>query len=166
MTDCIRRHAEFSECRDYRYTLERYWDNNLPRVLFGLLNPSTADATKDDPTNRRGMDYARRWGFGSCVFVNLFAWRSPHPKIMRKQEKPIGEDNDRHILAQAWMADLIVLGWGNDGEHRGRDKEVLELLAGFDLHYLKLTDPGNPWHPLYLKKTLVPLRWSDRLVGV
>jgi hypothetical protein len=49
--------AEFSPCGDYRYSLWRMWseEENAPRVMFIGLNPSTADATRNDPTIRRCM---------------------------------------------------------------------------------------------------------------
>ena len=158
----IHRAAVFSSCRLYRYTLERYWNTDLPRLLFVLLNPSTADAVHDDPTNRKGMGFARRWGFGSCVFVNLFAFRSPHPKVMKAAAKPVGPANDVHIVHQATAADRIVLAWGNDGAHRGRDREVLELLGslGKELWHLGLTKPGQPRHPLYPPYTTELQRWG------
>jgi GTP-binding protein len=40
--------AVLSDCGGYRYVLWRDWAAG-PRALFILLNPSTADATQDDP---------------------------------------------------------------------------------------------------------------------
>ena len=76
-TEYIERSAVFSDCRTWRYTLERYWDKSKPFALFILLNPSTADEYKDDPTNRRGIRYANDWGYGGVGFCNLFAYRTP-----------------------------------------------------------------------------------------
>lgn len=44
--------AELSECGRYRYKLWRIWDQETPPVMFLMLNPSTADANKDDPTEK------------------------------------------------------------------------------------------------------------------
>lgn len=164
--DGIQRAAVFSDCGTYRYTLERRWDLAMPGILFVLLNPSVADAAKDDPTNRRGMDFARRWGYGSCVFVNLFAFRSPHPKVMKAAQYPVGPDNNQHIVEQARKAAAIVLAWGTDGGHMRRDLAVLKLLDGLALHCLKppnkpaLTKDGHPRHPLYLPKATELQRWE------
>ncbi len=38
----------------YRYSLERTWDTSKERVLFIMLNPSTADAIKPESTERSG----------------------------------------------------------------------------------------------------------------
>ncbi|MCL6601225.1 MAG: DUF1643 domain-containing protein, partial [Alicyclobacillus macrosporangiidus] len=34
----------------YRYSLVREWEEGRPRVLFIMLNPSTADDAEDDNT--------------------------------------------------------------------------------------------------------------------
>ncbi len=154
----MKRSADFSPCGVYRYTLVRVWDESKPRILWVLLNPSTADAVHDDPTNRKGIKFSKAWGFGSCVFVNLFAFRSPHPKVMKKQAEPVGPENEALIIYEATRAiasgGKIVLAWGNDGAHRGRDAAVLKLLKsdGFDsLWCMGKNQGGSPKHPLYLR---------------
>ena len=72
--------ADFSECGRYRYKLWRTWDDIRPVVMFIMLNPSTADATADDPTIRRCIGFARAWGYGGVRVGNLFAWRTPYPQ--------------------------------------------------------------------------------------
>ncbi len=158
-TDGIVRHAEFSHCLVYRYTLERTWDCTLPTVVFVLLNSSVADQYVDDPTNVRGMGFARAWGCGRCVFVNLFAFRTPNPKLMMAADDPIGPDNDMHIQYWAKNADKIVLAWGANGPFKNRDKEVMELLKDYECYHLGLTKDGHPRHPLYLKATTQLEKW-------
>ncbi|MCB9902553.1 MAG: DUF1643 domain-containing protein, partial [Planctomycetes bacterium] len=46
----LRSTATFSPCRTYRYSLTRIWDDAAPVCGFILLNPSTADETRNDPT--------------------------------------------------------------------------------------------------------------------
>ena len=48
----------------YRYSLERVWDPSKPTALFICLNPSTADAEIDDPTVRKMVGFAKRFGYG------------------------------------------------------------------------------------------------------
>ncbi|TMF61888.1 MAG: DUF1643 domain-containing protein, partial [Chloroflexi bacterium] len=69
------RGATFSADRRYRYRLWRRWDGARPVVAFVMLNPSTADARRDDPTIRRCIGFAKSWGFGGVEVVNLFAYR-------------------------------------------------------------------------------------------
>lgn len=154
----IVRKADFSPCGKFRYTLIREWDDALPRVVFVLLNPSTADANNDDPTNRRCMGFAIKWGFGSLVFVNLFSIRSPDPTLLKRVPDPIGPSNDSYILKETKKGDMVVCGWGNHGAYLSRDIDVLKLLPR-PLHYLKLTLTGNPQHPLYLLASLKPTKW-------
>ena len=151
MSDEIVRSAQFSECRLYRYTLERVWDADLPTCVFILLNPSTATELIDDPTNRRGMGFARKWGCGTCVFVNLFAFRTPKPKEMKAAENPAGILNDQWIRHWARKADILVAAWGTHGAHQGRDQQVLKLLMPHKIMCLGKTKAGHPGHPLYLR---------------
>ena len=150
----IKRSADFSPDRKYRYTLIREWDESKPRCLFILLNPSTADEQQDDPTNRRGIRYAIDWGYGACIFCNLFAIRTPYPKVMKVESEPVGSDNDLWIQKEHAQAGITVAAWGTHGSHRGRDKQVLGLLS--TVHHLGLTKHGHPKHILYLAKTLTP----------
>lgn len=157
----MRKAAILSVCRSYRYTLERVWDESKPLVVFVLLNPSTADAEKDDNTLRRGIGFAKAWGYGGVVFVNLFAFRSTDPKNLSYNDGIVGPDNDRHILEQVAHADRVVLAWGANGGHLGRDQEVLKLLEDFPLWHLGLTKDGHPKHPLRLAKTTQLQRWGN-----
>ena len=164
----IERSAAFSDDRVYRYTLERYWDTSIGHVLFILLNPSTADAQHDDPTNRRGMGYARDWGFGGVVFVNLFAYRTSNPSLMKEQKDPVGPDNNAHIIQQATVASRTVLAWGMHGTHLNRSQEVVDLLTMFTPwalpRYFGFTQNCQPKHPLYLRSD-APLHAFNGLLG-
>lgn len=150
-------HAVLSACRSYRYALSRIWDVSQPYALFIGLNPSTADETKDDPTIRRCIGFAKSWGYGGLVMANLFAWRATQPADMKKQDRPSGEENDAWLAELASHAGVVVAAWGNDGTFRQRSSQVRELLP--NLHYLKLNGTGEPAHPLYLKRTLTPVIW-------
>ena len=55
--------AEISNCGNYRYSLTREWDDTKPKVLFVMLNPSTACDESNDLTTIRCINYARRWGY-------------------------------------------------------------------------------------------------------
>ena len=74
----------------YRYELVRHLSNDPATVLFIGLNPSTATDVVDDPTVRREVDFARRWGFGRYVKANLYALRSTHPSELKRAADPVG----------------------------------------------------------------------------
>jgi len=153
------RRAIFSPCGRYRYTLYRQWREGTGRCVFVLLNPSTADEQQDDPTIRRCIGYARRWGFAELVVVNLFAWRSTDPTVLAILDDPVGPDNDKWIDDSIRMADRVVVGWGNRGKLRGRGRAVLDRLQAtlkFPVCF-RLTDEGQPVHPLYQLLDAVPV---------
>ena len=144
------RGAVFDATGQYRYHLWRAWDAALPRVAFVLLNPARADAVHDDPTLRRCLGFARAWGYGRLDVVNLFAYRTPSPAVLRRAADPVGPDNDAILAEVAGWADLVVVGWGNGGRWRGRDTAVRRLLGPAEVVCLGLTRLGQPRHPLYL----------------
>ena len=65
------RGTELSDCGRYRYKLWRIWDPESAPVLFVMLNPSTADANRDDRTVSRCVAFAKRDGFGGFLVGNL-----------------------------------------------------------------------------------------------
>lgn len=143
--------ARFSECGRYRYTLARTW-GVAPFACWVMLNPSTADASQDDPTIRRCIGFSKAWGYGGLCVVNLFAFRATDPVAMKLQTDPVGPGNDEAILGAADERELVVAAWGVHGTHRGRAADVLRLLreAGSVVHCLGATKDGHPKHPLYV----------------
>ena len=148
----IYKNATFSSCRTYRYSLSRIWDKKKKYVLFIGLNPSTANEEVDDPTIRRCINYAKDWGYGGFMMVNLFAYRTMLPSNLKKVKYPVGSKNDKYIVILSKKADITVAAWGNNGDFYSRDKEVLSLVPS--LMCLKINKSGQPAHPLYLKKGL------------
>src|SRR5580765_5070589 len=105
--------ATISPDGKYRYLLSReYEDGMFGTVLFVMLNPSTADATKDDATIRRCVGFTKRWGYSTLEVVNLFAFRATHPRDLWKADDPVGPDNDVTISDAVRRAQLIVAAWG------------------------------------------------------
>jgi len=140
--------AYFSECRNYRYTLWRIWDETKPFCLFIGLNPSTADETNDDPTIRRCINFAQTWGYGALCMANLFAFRATNPKNMMNNIKPIGKLNDEYLIMLSQLADVTIAAWGNNGSYLSRDKEVIKIIS--EMKCLRKTKKGFPGHPLYI----------------
>lgn len=160
MSDGVERAATISECGLYRYDLRRTWDPEKRPALFIMLNPSTADASVDDPTVRRCMAFARSWGCGGVVVVNLFALRATDPDEMKRHPAPVGPENYSFIRKWAEQTDTRVAAWGVHGRHRGRDAEVLRMFDRWNMNlplsHLGLTKGGHPKHPLYLKADTKP----------
>ncbi len=135
---------------EYRYSLWRQWDPALPRALFIMLNPSTADATQDDATLRRCIGFAKSWVCGSVELVNLFAFRSANPAMLAQVADPVGPDNTTHIQQAIARASIIVCAWGAHKQVGYREREVLQLLKGKEVYCLGSTKEGLPRHPLYV----------------
>lgn len=145
----VKRSASFSTCRKYRYTLKIIWDASLPAAVFIGLNPSTADEVIDDNTIRRCRGFAKSWGCGGIVMLNLFAFRATLPADMRAQSDPIGRDNNMHICMAVIAAEgPIVACWGTHGKHLERGKAVSRFVN--DMQCLGRNADGTPKHPLYL----------------
>jgi len=141
--------ATLSPCRKYRYMLWREWDPDKDTCVFIGLNPSTADESDDDPTIRRCIRFARDWGFGRLMMVNLFAIRATDPSVMKTSKEPIGSENDSYLISECGKASLVVAAWGNNGSHMGRSKEVTSMLSGIEIKCFKMTAKNQPVHPLY-----------------
>ncbi|MGB3691596.1 MAG: DUF1643 domain-containing protein [Spirulinaceae cyanobacterium] len=142
----------------YRYWLLREWDTNAPKLTFIMLNPSRADATKDDPTLRRCIGFAQSWGYGSLEVVNLFGYRASKPVTLQNVKDPVGPENDCYLEKSVKSADKIIVAWGNRGILRNRCTDVLERITGFKpLYCLGITQGGCPFHPLYLKSSTKPM---------
>jgi len=153
----------------HRYRLERDIQSNpdlwpaaggtfcggLTIAFFGI-NPSTADATINDPTVRKWIGFCERWGARRFIVGNAFAWRSKAVRDLSQQPDAIGPDNDYHLTAIARDADLLVPCWGSRDKLPGwmqpRLGDVLDLLraSGKPLMCFGTTAGGDPLHPLYL----------------
>lgn len=155
--------ALFDEEGLYRWRLWRVWDESRPRILWVLLNPSTANAHRDDPTLRRCIGYASRWGYGGVEVVNLFALCSTSPRVLGVASDSVGDANDAHIVAAALAAGLVVCGWGAHPLAPARARLVVALLqdVGRSLHCIGLTKGGQPRHPLYAPVGAVAFSVAD-----
>lgn len=154
MKRCIHGKALFSRDYTYRYALARVWDESGPVVTFIGLNPSTADDRIDDPTVRRCVGFAQRWGYGQLLLGNLFAYRSTSPGVLGRVSDPVGPLNDRWLRRLVRMANCVVAAWGAGGRLSGRDEAVLAILG--PAHCLGTTREGHPRHPLYLPSEATP----------
>ena len=153
--------AIYSDCERYRYALTRTWDERSRRVMFVMLNPSTATELQNDPTVERCERRARALGFGAFRVTNIFAWRATDPRHMKAAPDPVGPENDKAILDGCEWADHIICAWGTHGAYLGRGENVRALLADTrqELYHLGLTKDGHPKHPLYIAYKQEPICW-------
>lgn len=140
----------------YRYTLDRYINDSDTRVMvFIMLNPSTADDDRDDPTIRRCIGFARREGAGQLHVVNLYARRATDPKTLHKYTDPTGgTQNDLYIRRAAFLAadtgGWLIAAWGANARIE-RVRKVMKMIAPImPVTAFGFTKRGAPRHPLYL----------------
>jgi len=153
----MKTNAILSEDRKYRYVLSRIWNESKPIIMIIGLNPSTANETKNDPTVAKCINFAKSWDYGGVYMLNLFAFRATLPQDMFGEKEPIGNENDHYIDKYSKLSEKIVCAWGNHGSYKNRGKEILSKLD--KLYYLKLNKTGEPAHPLYLKRNLIPIKF-------
>lgn len=149
----------------YRYALGRAWDDTLPRVTFCMLNPSTATAYEDDPTITRCVGFARAWGAGGILVVNLFAVRATDPRELNVLADPVGPGNLEFIVHQASAepAMMTVAAWGAHKLAGPQAKRFTDAMAALpfpsNLCCLGRNADGSPKHPLYLKRSTKVLEY-------
>lgn len=150
--------ARFSDDRRFRYRLARSLSDHYPlglsdgelwklerrldgsltishrprkRVVFLMLNPSTADAFKPDPTITACCRRADAMEADTLEVVNLFALRSSDPVDLKKCAYGYrGDDseNNRQIVEACQGAAMVIAAWGNHGVLDSRDRFVRNLL--------------------------------------
>lgn len=158
----IEKSAAFDDERIYRYLLTRAWGTG-PRLLWIMLNPSTADESVLDPTLRRCLGFAQAWGFDGFEVCNLYALRSTDPRGLWRVADPVGPNNDAVIQAAAKHASLVMVGWGGNAKP-ARERQVAHLLADVGVQPLCIgvTAQGQPKHPLYLRADSERFHWRPR----
>lgn len=150
--------AVFSDCRTWRYSLWRKWAEGTTLAVIGL-NPSTADETLNDRTVSRCIRFAKDWGHGSYVMLNLFGVRSPYPQVIKESPDPVGPDNDDAIVCHCSSASQVLFAWGACSYIGDRAEHVTRMLDGLGIkpYCLGVTKHGFPKHPLYIKADTKPV---------
>lgn len=148
----------------YRYRLWRIWDEGAERLAWVMLNPSVADGTSDDPTIRKCIGFARRWGFGSIEVVNLYAFRATAPRVLHAAIKEFGEPyavgprNEDSLIEVCTHAKTVIAAWGAKDFAGKRAASVKRTLLERLPSVLSLgrTEGGEPRHPLYVPYDTAP----------
>lgn len=165
--------AVFSPDRRFRYVLTRDLGHAWQRVLVVVgLNPSTADASSNDPTIRRLIGFARSWNCGMLVMLNAYAYRATDPSDMWAVEREheagyiVGERNDAVIagmlkhVATIVPTGVAVAAWGTHVKPaRVEQLQCLAAVAGVQWQCLGHNAAGSPKHPLYVPRTAPLVPW-------
>lgn len=159
------RDADFGDMLGYRYRwlLTRKWHSDLKQVLWIMLNPSTADATVDDPTIKKVIRFTQRMGGGAIEVVNLFGLQATDPRDLITHPEPVGYANNAYIAAHLGLADEVVCAWGNLPKNTPELLTQVQLVNGLLVMYksnharrknpiwaLGFNQNGFPTHPLYI----------------
>jgi hypothetical protein len=160
--------AIFSPDRSLRYVLTRQLGAG-PRVLMCCgLNPSSADAFRDDPTIRRVKSRAVALGCGLYVMLNSYAFRATQPMDMwiagRDGADIVGPHNDEVIalvLGRLGVDDVALAAWGTHAQPT-RVQRLREISAAVCRPWqcLGANRDGSPKHPLYLAATTPLVAWQ------
>ena len=146
--------ATISDCGRYRYSLERRTGVVGPNLTWIMINPSTADAVKDDATIRKVVGFTKRAGYGVALVVNLFAWRSKDVKdVLLHLDEAQGEHNCAAIMQASAISHGVVCAWGPKPWAYGQAREVLYWLDEHPdgpraLLCVGTSKDGAPLHPL------------------
>lgn len=157
------RAAIISSCGVYRPELRRIWDSTLPLLVVCMVNPSDADSQRDDPTVLTLIHFAKLWGYGGLLIVNLYDFRSPSQAAMQSSQAPIGPQNAAYLESAMKYAcshgRQILVAWGNGGSFEDRDEWFANRALnahGIDLICLGRTKAGHPKHPMARGRHRIP----------
>lgn len=149
--------AWFSDCGLFRYALWRRWSNR-PLLLALMMNPSTADAEKNDPTVTRVIKRAKQLHYGGLIVTNFYAFRATDPAECLAAEDKFGPDNDWAIGQAAKLCDAVLAAYGTKVGGDGIRALRRVVSYGCTPLCLGLTKHGHPKHPLYVARAqpLIP----------
>ena len=99
------------------------------------------------------MGFAQRWGYKHLSVVNLFAYRTPEPRVLKNADAPIGPANRQALARICTRADLIVAAWGAHGTYLDQSARLANFLNGYALQCFGETVNRQPLHPLYQPST-------------
>jgi hypothetical protein len=153
--------ATISPDGKYRYRLWRTLPKGTGTIAYVMLNPSTADHQVNDPTIRKCLGFAERWGAAQIQVVNLFAYRATDPRELLRADRPTGPENTDHVLEVVDSAEMVVCAWGaihKELAWRAAEvvREIRQRVQPWCLGYTK--DRQHPRHPLMLAYS-TPFEW-------
>lgn len=162
----------YSQGHEFRYSLTRCWDSDLPKLLFVMHNPSKASEVLNDETVMACQNIAWLIGhpadrdgistelieqlpcFGSIRICNLYPAFAVSPQKMMIPTTQVLCENDCEIKRACCWADWVICAWGKprrvDRERCVR--EVIRVENDRDrILCFELTRDGQPMHPIGVK---------------
>jgi hypothetical protein len=123
-------------------------------VAFIGLNPSKANEENNDPTVRRCIGFAQRWGYGGLLMLNLYSFMATMPCDLWRKHRMAGDivGGARGFIislreyAQKYGAEQVIAAWGADKLERWKTVKA----SDWKMDCLKINESGQPGHPLYL----------------
>jgi hypothetical protein len=149
--------ATFSADGRYRQLMRRWTGDTFPDryVMFIGMNPSTADATVNDPTCAREWTFANREGFSAMVKANVGDYRATDPKmLLAPGVAAVSSENLPTIRRAAKAASLVVVCHGKLNKALAPAGQALvEALRSdcIEMWCFGTNGDGSPKHPLYLR---------------
>lgn len=154
--------AVFSECREFRQQLERWWQRRGRHALVCMANPSDADHQRNDPTIWRLIDLLKGLDHHQFTVVNDETYIASSPLDLRRWRAAAIENNPdgyqrmrRHNLERirriSRYVDTRIIAWGNLVEPGPAAEEVITAMSldgRHPLYAFGLTQGGAPKHPM------------------
>jgi hypothetical protein len=161
----MEKNAIISDDKKHRYMLSRQWDDGK-KLIFVMLNPSTADANEDDPTIRRCIGFAKKFNYDGIVVLNLFSYRATNPKVLKEVNCLDLNTNDSYVYFNEIInkESDVVLAYGTNGNLYEQDVKAFRIISELtkNIYCLELTKYGMPKHPLYLKSSCELQRFTNK----
>lgn len=161
-SDGLRSSAVISPCMLHRYELRRAWDKAKPVLVVCMLNPSTADASHNDPTIYRLMYFAKAWGYGALYVINLFTRRTSRPDLLVEYAERNGLEAPAYwgravAIALQHHAPILV-AWGRGGDLVDMDQAFQRYCIANKVEMVCLghTKDGFPKHPMARGEHRIP----------
>ena len=164
---------------DYRWLLEvaLLGSESGGRLVVIQMNPSMASDSRSDPTVGKVESWARRHGFSSVVFLNLFAMRTPIQAELlglaaNDYSTAVGGENDAWITAATQNDGTVVAAWGKPDPALERwtlrrQTEVTALLGAGRVHRVGTLTQGRwPRHGRGWNGDVELRYWSLASTGV
>lgn len=131
-----------------------------------MLNPSTADAFRADPTIRKVTGFAQRWGYHRILVGNLFGYRATKPAGLKCVNDPVGDPNPYALRTILEVSEKVLAGWGAHKMAEWQAGVFRALVRDYDpfppkIICLGTTKSGAPRHPLYVPYAVRPVRWPQ-----